>query len=208
MGIFDWLFGEKKEKAQVNKKDDVVESVISDRLLGPPDVKKLKEKQDVDGLIEDLSQKYLSALNKYNQHGEFNSNWMLDKSIAKIGEPAFEPLLIALKAPEYWYRVVGALGLGMIKDERSVEPLIQALNDETDDVRAMAAMSLGVIRDERSVEPLAQVLKDEIPGVKTMAVLALKGIRGEKAKNILTKALQVEDDPEFRKMIIESLENI
>lgn len=44
MGTFDWLFGEKKEKAQVDKKDDVVESVISDRLLGPPDVKKNSKK--------------------------------------------------------------------------------------------------------------------------------------------------------------------
>ena len=66
----------------------------------------------------------------------------------KIGEPAVEPLIEALKDKDQDVRWEAALALGNIGDERAVEPLIEALKDEDEDVREAAGEALEKIKGE------------------------------------------------------------
>ena len=76
----------------------------------------------------------------------------------KLGEPAVEPLINALKDEDSGVRWKAAEALEEIGDERAVEPLINALKDEDSGVREGAAEALGEIGDERAVEPLINCL--------------------------------------------------
>jgi len=105
----------------------------------------------------------------------------------KLGEPAVEPLINALKDKE------AAEALVKIGDERAVEPLINALKDEDSSVRWEAAGALGEIGDERAVEPLINALKDEASGVRWEAAEALGEIGDERAVEPLINALKDED---------------
>ena len=78
----------------------------------------------------------------------------------KIGAPAVEPLIAALKDKNNYVHREAAEALGKIGDSRAVEPLIAALKDWDQDVRYTAAEALGKIGDSRVVEPLIAALKD------------------------------------------------
>ena len=94
----------------------------------------------------------------------------------KLGEPAVEPLINALKS-----RWEAAAAEALVKiGEPAVEPLIHALKDEDSDVRAAAAMALGKIGDERAVEPLTEALEDESYQVREAAKKALADIQKQK----------------------------
>ena len=103
----------------------------------------------------------------------------------KLGEPAVEPLINALKDKE------AAEALVKIGDERAVEPLINALKDEDSGVRWEAAEALVKI-GEPAVEPLIHALKDEDSDVRAAAAKALGKIGDERAVEPLTEALEDE----------------
>jgi HEAT repeat protein len=96
--------------------------------------------------------------------------------LVKIGEPAVEPLIGALKDRSKDVRRSAALALGKIRDARAVEPLIDALKDRSKDVRGSAALALGEIGDKRAVLPLIGSLKDSYWWVRRRAALALEKI--------------------------------
>ncbi len=91
----------------------------------------------------------------------------------KIGAPAVEPLVAALKDESWKMRWAAAAVLGKIGDPRAVEPLIATLNDEEWGVRTAAAFALGEIGDPCVVETLITVLKDDDENVRLAAVEAL-----------------------------------
>jgi HEAT repeat protein len=81
------------------------------------------------------------------------------EALVKIGAPAMEPLIAALKdkdSKDSDVRQAAAEALGEIKDPRAVEPLIAALKDEVSNVREAAAQAL----DHLGWEPA----QDEIAG--------------------------------------------
>ena len=107
-------------------------------------------------------------------------------ALNEIGEPAFEPLIDALKDEDVNVRRGATAALGSMGDFRMnkqglgverasvVEPLINALKDEDAGVRGYVANALGHKGDARAVEPLTQALKDEDKAVQIAAKVALE----------------------------------
>jgi len=95
-------------------------------------------------------------------------------ALAKIGKPAVETLIVALKNENPFVRRNAAEALGEIKDSSAVKPLINALKDNDLIVRRNAAKALGKIQDSSAEEPLTSALKDESPAVRRNAAIALR----------------------------------
>jgi len=95
-------------------------------------------------------------------------------ALAKIGKPAVEPLIVALKNENPFVRRNAAEALGEIKDSSAVKPLIDTLKDNDLIVRRNAAKALGKIKDSSAEEPLTSALKDESPAVRRNAAIALR----------------------------------
>lgn len=140
--------------------------------------------------------------------------------VVKIGEPAIEPLIQALKDEDYdgrWKAAEALDKLGwkpssevdrcyyliakrelkeLVKiGKPAVESLIQSLKDRKESVRGEAAEALGEIGDERAVGPLIHALKDEDWTVRGKAVVSLWEIGDERAVESLIHVLKY--DPEF-----------
>ena len=139
-------------------------------------------------------------------------NW---EECVRIGAPAVEPLIAALKEG---VRKNAAEALGELKDARAVEPLVAALNDRVMDVRWAAAGALDKIgwqpgKDEAgvaywiakqdweecvrigapAVEPLVAALEDESTDVRNAAAEALGKSGDARAVEPLIVALRDED---------------
>ncbi len=97
-------------------------------------------------------------------------------ALQKIGEPAVEPVIAALKHQDQKVRRGAACALRGTKDPRAVEPLIQALKDENSGIQRCAGCALGAIKDLRAVEPLIEALKDRGSNVRESALRALRKI--------------------------------
>ncbi len=95
-------------------------------------------------------------------------------ALAKIGKPAVETLIVALKNENPFVRRNAAEALGEIKDASAVKPLINALKDNDLIVRRNAAKALGKIKDSSAEESLTSALKDESPAVRRNAAIALR----------------------------------
>jgi hypothetical protein len=115
--------------------------------------------------------------------------------LGRIGAPAVEPLLSALKDDDWRVRVGAARALGRIGDSRAVKPLLSALKDDDWHVRVAAATALGRIGDSRAVEPLIGALKDPGGPVRQSAAMALGQLGDGCAIEPIKAALEVEDKP-------------
>ncbi len=119
--------------------------------LGSPNVKKLRAKGDIRGLIR--------ALTDRSDHVRSAAA----AALGQIADPrAIEPLVVALKDSGLNVRGAAAEALGQIGDVRAVHPLVQTLKeagrqDSYNDARK-AAEALGKVRDVRAVEPLIMML--------------------------------------------------
>jgi hypothetical protein len=93
-------------------------------------------------------------------------------ALAKIGEPAVDPLIEALKGPSKERAIIA---LGMIGDKRATEPLIEIMNNPSRDVFGdkekliTIPIALGKIKDKRAVQPLVK----QIPLLKLSDDLTL-----------------------------------
>ncbi|MFX0163096.1 MAG: HEAT repeat domain-containing protein, partial [Candidatus Hodarchaeota archaeon] len=99
--------------------------------------------------------------------------------LVRLGEPAVEPLIQALKDKDIDIRSRAAEALVEI-GEPAVEHLIQALKDEDRYVRRYTAWTLGEMGDKRAVEPLTQALNDGDNRVREALKAALEKIKGKK----------------------------
>jgi hypothetical protein len=63
-------------------------------------------------------------------------------NMVDLGAPAVEPLIIYLKHPDRWARMMAAEVLGKMNDPRAIPPLKEALNDTHQGVRYMAELAL------------------------------------------------------------------
>ncbi len=107
-------------------------------------------------------------------------------NLVRIGAPAVDPLIAALRYPNSRIRyhaasALGSLALNGVKTDNAVTSLIEALHDEDPQVRNFAARSLGDIDDQRAVEPLMHALRDEDMGVRGDAASALGKLKNKQA---------------------------
>ena len=99
-------------------------------LFGPPNVEKMKARRDVNGLIKALRYRKDKGVRQ-----------AAAEALVKIGAPAVEPLIAALKDESFSVRQAAAEALGKI-GAPAVEPLIAALKDQNSWARAAAAQAL------------------------------------------------------------------
>ena len=167
-------------------------------IQGRPDIKKLMDCEDIEGLVKALG---------------YQNDWEIREEAARalgyIADPrTLKPLIAALKDENWRVRFTTAWALGSISNrsrissiienavathrdnnpdacvdideearkaaDSAVEPLIAALADEEAHVRCAAAKALGYIGDPRAVEPLTAVLKDSDEKVRKNAAETLK----------------------------------
>ncbi len=194
-----------------------------------PNVKKMRERKDVSGLIEALKHKDVTV--------RMNAAYALGDIGAKR---AVEPLIEALK-DVFGVKMAAATALGDLHDERAIEPLealkmvgglegnaaavalarirrdaqqlIEALETAEFVSRLKAVKELGKLGDERAVEPLIKILTkpyyDEIEraSIHYHAITALGNLGDERAIEPITRALR--DNVEMvRKAAEEALEKI
>ena len=125
---------------------------------------KIADSRAVGPLIEALDHAY--------EHGNPPAD-----ALSKIGSPAVEPLIHALKSSQWRIRHGAAYALGKIGDPRAVEPLISVLGDSEGFVRFITAHALGKIGDPSAIEPLISTLNDSDQSVCRAAAQALDQLR-------------------------------
>ncbi|HUW12272.1 MAG TPA: HEAT repeat domain-containing protein [Anaerolineae bacterium] len=111
-------------------------------------------------------------------------------ALVKMGTPAVEALIEALRDWDSAIRSAAALSLGQIGDPLGVEPLISVLSDKESRVRRTAVEALGAIGDTRAVEALIKALRDSNPSVRFAAAGALGQIGDSRAVTPLVGALR------------------
>ena len=163
-----------------------------------PSMSQIKEYQDA-GAIEPL----IAALN--DRDPDYARGAL--EALVKIGKPAVEPLIAALKVLSYsdqWRRWRAEEALVKI-GKPAVEPLVAALQDKDQAVRCDAARVLGQIRDARAVEPLIAALQDKDQAVRREVARALCQIGDARAVEPLIVMLE---DVNVRFQAIEALDKI
>ncbi|RPI92826.1 MAG: HEAT repeat domain-containing protein [Chloroflexi bacterium] len=195
-------------------------------LFGPPDIEKLRTRNDMKGLIKALSYKKddkirLDAAEALGMIGvpaiqpllialKNEKIWQsrAAEALAKIGVPAVEPLAKALHDGEYDVRHAAAEALRMIGDASAVKPLLEVLKDDGHDndhtLRGEAAEALGEIGDVSAVGPLIVALKDREKYMRQTAAEALGKIGDARAVQPLIRSLKDTND-DVRSNVAEAL---
>lgn len=132
--------------------------------LFKPNVVRLAEKKDVNGL--------LSALN----HADYQVRSEAQDALVLLGDTAFTPLMSALQNPDTEAKDRIVTTLGRMRDPRAVEPFIRLL--ETDDGTLLTAVigALGNIGDPRAVDPLVTLLRTSVRPKQVEIIEALAKI--------------------------------
>lgn len=146
--------------------------------LSKPNVKKMEERGDVDGLIAAL------------EHEDKGVRSEAARSLGRIGNArAVEPLVKALRDQVEPVRDSAVESLGRI-GEPAVEVLARTLSGESYDmVRWQLVRALGETRNPKALEPLIDALKDTDETVRRLAIEALAKI-GEAAIGPLIHSLR------------------
>ncbi len=119
-------------------------------------------------------------------------------ALIRIGPPAVDGLVDALRDTNAAVRRAAAKALGKIKHGDGVRGLRVSLLDVDADVRRFSAQALGRIGDESAVDVLGEALRDEDVRVRKAAAGALWDI-GDASLGVLKGAL---DDPNPQTAII------
>lgn len=119
-------------------------------------------------------------------------------ALIRIGPPAVDGLVDALRDSNAAVRRAAAKALGKIKHEDGVRGLRVSLLDVDADVRRFSAQALGRIGDESVVDVLGEALRDDDVRVRKAAAGALWDI-GDASLVVLKNAL---DDPNPQTAII------
>lgn len=102
--------------------------------------------------------------------------WRNVIALEKMGEPAVNHLIAALKDEDKWVRYTAADALGNIGERRSVQNLILLLKDPDQDVRFVAAEALGRLGDPSAGEALSETCRGDNCFVRIAAEEALAKI--------------------------------
>lgn len=162
-----------------------------------PKIKKLKEKRDIEGLMEAAG--HVSS--RVHEPARHALQDIIDESEAAGDVETIIKIYRAATAHSVRPVRMGAISsLAKIKDKRAVEPLIETLSDPAcpSAVTAIEVIrALGDIKDERAVKPLIEVFSREYlyfdTDLRSMAVEALAKMK-EKAVGPLIEALLHPED--------------
>ncbi|MBN1966928.1 MAG: HEAT repeat domain-containing protein [Anaerolineae bacterium] len=188
--------------------------------LKRPDVEMMKSQQDIGGLIKAMT----------NWDGEVREAAML--ALIEIGEPAVEPLIVALKDKKSG-RIAARLR-GVLRDPRAIQPLTESLNvdwfascawaltrfgslaveplidslkyaDVSDFI--VAAKALGAIGDARAVEPLAAAYEGGTATQQYVIAEALLLLGDPRASDLMKQAIaRFSDDDIFRALFVKPVD--
>jgi HEAT repeat protein len=116
------------------------------------------------------------------------------RALAKIGKPAFNSFICALKDESPEVREIAAEALWDIADVKSIEPLSQSLGDENVETRRYAVRTFAKI-GRPALQPLVQALKDQDRWVRETAYGALGELMDERDEQAVKQIfLPVLDD--------------
>lgn len=124
--------------------------------------------------------------------GSTTPGWEAAQALARIGQPAAEPLIDALATEDADVRQYASWALGEIGDARAVGALVSMLMDKSPVVRKRTAKALGKIGDSRATEPLIPLLTDDNADVRGEAARALGKFADRRAVEPLISALSRE----------------
>lgn len=101
---------------------------------------------------------------------------MLDYGLTKLKRlQSVEVFSEAVATADDWHiRMLAAMALGQLEDDRAAGPLISALADRDASVRSAAAEALGRLRIDASRPALSQALQDDARRVRRQARIALR----------------------------------
>jgi len=141
----------------------------------------------------------LKALEKDDtseSHFEYE-NRLLRKALVRIGEPAFEALLEALRSKKMGRAAIKALMF--FKDDRVVEPLIEAAVSTQRSLltRGYAIDALGYLRPEQAFDHLLALLQDENVLIRGHAARTLGKYRDRRALEPIARSLEHPGKTEF-----------
>ncbi len=150
-------------------------------LFGPPNVKKMKARRDVQGLIKAL------------RYEDENIRETAIKALSEIGSPAVESLIAALRGGTPLARAGAVLALGEISDARTVDSLINVVKNEYEEesVRRRAIEALRKNSDSRTIDVLIEMLDDS--RVRDAAVTTLIELGDKCAVTRITKVIKKEE---------------
>jgi HEAT repeat protein len=169
-----------------------------------PNVKKMKAKGDIEGLIKTLY---------YN--GDYEVCEQASNALAEIGAPAVGSLIRVLDDNNTSVRILSSWALVQIYERGDaplqdlvVPSLIARLSDPNDTVRQNATWALVQIGDERAVEPLIACLDDRSDAVRVNATRSLGKVGSERAIELLVAILNNDPIADVRMAAIRSLGEI
>ncbi|MRS04388.1 hypothetical protein EG832_14410, partial [bacterium] len=201
-------------------------------IFGSPNVEKMVEKGDINGLIKTLEYKTTSFDRKdadiriaaAKALGEMRNPVAIDGLIMMLGHPyeldryrasqvlllfgdsAREPLHIALRNGTDPIREEAATLLGQVGNEDAVLPLIAALKDPNGKVHKNAVKSLGMLKDERAIDPIISIMVNKDYFAHDEAVKALgKFIDSRAVEPLLNELKEIYPDSEIKSTLIASL---
>jgi HEAT repeat protein len=114
--------------------------------------------------------------------------WKAAEALSKLGAPAVDALVGALRHSDDDVRWKAAIALGEIGDQRAIDPLIRLLCDDDRFVKGRAAYALGLI-GEPAVDHLLRALREGDGNLRWGAAIALGKIRDPRAIEPLIRAL-------------------
>jgi len=135
-----------------------------------PNVKRLKKKGDVNGLIKALvyRPKWAPPSGEVKQAASV--------ALVEIGDPAVPNIIDTLNQPDKYLRINAVKILGEICSIQAKEALIQSLEDEDCDYRLEAIKALGSFQDEKLTGHMIQALEDDNHLIRKSAAELLEKI--------------------------------
>ncbi len=119
-----------------------------------------------------------------------------------------EPLMAALRDPDYCVRRSAASLLGRARNARATERLRAALDDPQAETRALAAFALGSAEEQSAGPKLQQLLRDATPAVRAAAAWSLGELEYKPAISALADLLQNDQSARVRRAAARSLGQI
>ena len=120
------------------------------------------------------------------------------EALAKIGEPAMEPLLAVWKSGNRWARLRALRALGGLDDPRILPILFTAMQDTDKDVRLAAIYKLAIRNDARTWDRLIPLLTDKDAEIRRAAAGALQDCIDPRMVEPLIKMFGSRDEEERR----------
>ena len=121
-------------------------------LFGPPDIEKLRVKNNIDGLIKALS---------YTKDSSIPPKAIFALGASK-NPKAVEALITVMAQDDINLRAFAIDELGGMGDLRAFQPVLRALDDKNLYVKSQAAKALGELGDKGAINALVSIL-DDIP---------------------------------------------